>query len=92
MPLAVRIERIAQAVADQVNAQNGKNNEQAGIEPHPPRAALDKGLRAGEHVAPRSRRRLHAQSQEGNVRLDEDGPGQPQRGRDDNNSSVLGIR
>jgi len=85
-----RVEGIAQAVADQVDAQDRKDDEQAGKDPHPPRAALDEGLRAGEHIAPRCRRRLYAETQEGYVGFGKDRARQSKRRGDDDRAH--GVR
>ena len=80
MPRAVRVEGVPHPISHQVDAKDGKDDEKAGEDPHPPGASLDKGLGAGEHVTPRGGRRLDAQAEEGYVGLAQDGARKAQGG------------
>ena len=69
------IERIAQAVAQQIERQHGDQDREA-REGHDPPGAQHELARVGEHRAPFRRRRLRAEPEEAERRRVED------RGRD----------
>jgi len=73
-----RVERVAQAVAEQVEGQHGNHNRQAGIKDEVRRTENLVALRA-EHRAPFGRRRLGAQAEEGKRGGVEDGGGNAER-------------
>ena len=73
MPRTSGVEGVAQAVTEQVDAENDEDDKQAGEDPHPPGAADQEGLRLLHHVAPGRSRLLHAQAQEGNICLGQNG-------------------
>src|SRR6478609_5699501 len=86
-PLAVgdaRIEGIAQPVADEIDAEHGHGDHDAGRDPEPGHL-LEHGGRLGavDHVAPARRRRLHAEPEEGETGLGQDGGGDAEGGGDD---------
>lgn len=41
VPRAVRVESVSHPIPQQVDAKDGKDDEQAGEDPHPPGASLD---------------------------------------------------
>src|SRR5437868_3838901 len=59
-----RIERVAQAIAEQVEGKNGEKNCQSWPDCHP-RRIDQKALRGIKHAAPRGRGRLLAKAEEG---------------------------
>src|SRR5438445_12653948 len=67
-----RIERIANALAEQVVGEHGEEDGEARIDRQPPRE-LDDFLALVEDVAPRRVRRTHAEAEERQARLGEDG-------------------
>src|SRR5437867_5321908 len=69
-----RIERIANALAEQVVGEHGEEDGEARIDRQPPRE-LDDFLALVEDVAPRRVRRTHAEAEERQARLGEDGGG-----------------
>src|SRR5213594_1427703 len=69
-----RIERIANALAEQVVGEHGEEDGEAWIDRQPPRE-LDDFLALVEDVAPRRVRRTHAEAEERQARLGEDGGG-----------------
>ena len=86
---ASRVEGIAQAVAQQVDAQDDEDDEKTGEDPHPPGAADQEGLRLLHHIAPRGSRLLNAEAQEGNISLRENGACQTQCGGNDDGSKCV---
>src|SRR6516162_5254547 len=69
-----RIERVAQAVADQVEGKNGKKNCKPRPNRHPGR--IDEETLGGiEHAAPRRRGRLLTKAQKRQRRFGDDGGG-----------------
>ena len=73
--LATRVERVPDAVPEQVERQRGRQQEDAGKELEPP-GDLVEAERLGEHVPPTRRRRHHAEAEERQRRFEGD------RGRD----------
>src|SRR2546427_6777944 len=69
-----RIERVADALAEQVVREHGEEDGEARIDRQPPRE-LDDFLALVEDVAPRRVRRTHAEAEERQARLGEDGGG-----------------
>src|SRR5262245_41622132 len=65
-----RIQRIAKGVAQQVQAQHNERDRQ-GRTVDQPRAAREAGRRVAQHVAPRGKWRLNAQTQKREGGLDE---------------------
>src|SRR5262249_47303635 len=73
-----RIERVAQAVADQVEGKNSKKNCKPRPNRHPGR--IDEETLGGiEHAAPRRRGRLLAKAQKRQRRFGDDGGGDRER-------------
>src|SRR2546426_2890600 len=70
-----RIESVAEPVAEQVQAQPGDGEGQAGEEAHPESLA-DHVLAAGDHVAPGRHVRRHADAEEAEDGLGQDGVGE----------------
>jgi hypothetical protein len=84
-----RVEQIAQAIAQQVQAQHGQRNRHAG--PHGQQRGLEhEGLGVAEHAAPRGLRRLCAQAQVRQRRLGQDGNGKLHRGLHDQHRGDVG--
>src|SRR5712692_2405642 len=79
LDVEARVESIAEAVAEKIDAEDGDENGQAreGCEP-PGRREVDAAV--GQHSAPGRRGRLDAQGEEGQRGLDDDDPGHVQRG------------
>src|SRR2546428_11525568 len=69
-----RIERVADALAEQVVGEHGDEDGEARIDRQPPRE-LDDFLALVEDVAPRRVRRTHAEPEERQARRGEDGGG-----------------
>src|SRR3954465_5889705 len=67
----LRVEGVAQSVANEVEGEDGDQNHQAG-EGHYPPGAQDELAGVGQHSAPFRRRRLRAKSQEAERRRVED--------------------
>lgn len=68
----MRIEKVAQAVAQQVEGQRGEAQGQTGEGGRPP-GLLQVILRVGDHGAPLRRGRLHSQAQEAEAGGGQDG-------------------
>ena len=77
--LRLRVERVAQAVADEVDAEHREQDERARGSRAGARSTLVVALGVGEHVAPRRLRRLHAEAEEAQRRLGDDRAGDRQR-------------
>src|SRR6267378_520908 len=67
-----RIERVADPLAEQVVREHGQQDGKPRIDRQPPRE-LDDFLALVQDVAPRRVRRTHAEAEEGQARLGEDG-------------------
>ena len=84
MSRTARVKGIAQTITKQVDTQDDEHDEEAGENPHPPRATDEERLRLLHHVAPRGSGLLHAESKEGYIGFRENGARQTQRrGHDD---------
>ena len=74
----LRVERVAQAVAEQVEAEHGEGDR----EPRKhcePRRQIEPGLRVRQHPSPRDQRRLGAEAEIGERGFGEDGDGELDR-------------
>src|SRR6266481_2356751 len=87
--LEPRIESVAEAIAEQVEAEHGDENREPGEESQP-RVGLDEGDVGLEVPSPARRRRLSAQPEEGERRLHDDGGRDAERGRDDDRRQTVG--
>src|SRR6185436_7221575 len=65
------IERVAQPVAQQVDAQRGEGQRGAGESGQPPRD-VEEVPRLAQHAAPRRRGRLHSEAEKADGRLGHD--------------------
>ena len=74
-PLQLGVERVAQAVAHEVEGEHGDQDGEAREGHHPP-GAQDELARVGQHGAPFGRRRLGAEAEEAQGRGVEDGVGE----------------
>src|SRR5690606_10743415 len=74
LAVQVRVEGVADAVAEEVEGEHGDEDRRAGRDRHPP-GVLEKVLAEGEHLPPAWGRRLHAEAEEREGRLGEDGEG-----------------
>src|SRR6202034_3478550 len=72
--LQFRIERVAQAVAEKIEAEHAERDRDAGIE-RESRRVVENVLGVGEHLAPGCLRRLGAEAEVGERRLGQDGDG-----------------
>src|SRR5262252_9811206 len=79
-----RVEGVAQAVPEKVEARHGEGDRDPG-EDGDPRRRGEIALRVVEHVTPAGERRLDPVAEEADVGLEQDGPRHAQRGghRDD---------
>ena len=77
-----RAEQVAQAVAQQVDAQHQHEQRHARDHDHPG-AEEHVLLGLGDHQAPRRQRRRHAEAEEGERGLEQDGERDLERGHDD---------
>src|SRR5215813_11137319 len=79
-----RVEGVAQAVPEKVEARHGEGDRDPG-EDGDPRRRGEIALRVVEHVTPAGERRLDPVAEEADVRLEQDGPRHAERGghRDD---------
>src|SRR5690348_7946874 len=73
------VERVAEAVADEVDREHGEHQEDAGEGWPPPVAAAEGTLRVGKDIAPTGIGILHAGAQEVDGGFDDDEPGDAQR-------------
>src|SRR3546814_9915111 len=73
-----RVEGIAQTVAKEIEAEHDKEDRRAGPPGHPGRLG-EEVLRYVQHGAPARRRRLLAEAEEGERRLQDDGGGDGER-------------
>src|SRR5882672_932834 len=71
-PLELRVERVAEAVADEVDGEHRGQDGKAGEGDHPP-GAQDEFARIGERRAPFRSGRLRAEPEEAERRCAEDG-------------------
>src|SRR5215468_2246898 len=69
----LRIDDVAQAIAEQVEAEHRNHQREAGKERDPPFARHHEACALGDHDAPFGRRRPHAKADEGEARRIEDG-------------------
>src|SRR5690349_18670171 len=83
------VEGVAQAVAEEVEGQDGDEDGQAGRQ-HEPRVDLVPARGRAEHPAPRRRRRLDAHPEEGQGRLEEDVGRDQQRRVDEDRRDQVG--
>src|SRR5919199_1944412 len=81
---------LAQAVADQIEAQNRTDDHHSGKHGYPPLAGVDVLRALGDEDAPFRRRRVNAQSQETEPRRIQYRPAQAQCGLDDGRSQAVG--
>src|SRR5882724_1251744 len=82
LPPELRVPRVPQRITEEVEAQDGQADRQP-RENREPRGLLHEGAaRAAQHQAPRRGRRLGADPEEGERRLDQDRVAEPD-GRDD---------
>src|SRR5580765_3519435 len=80
----LRIPRVPKRITEEVEAQDGQADRQAGKDREPRRLLHERAPGAREHQTPRRRRRLSADPEEGERRLDQDRVAEPDR-RDDQN-------
>src|SRR2546425_6446524 len=78
----LRIPRVTKRITEEVEAQDGQADRQAGKDREPRRLLHERAPGARQHQAPRRRRRLRADAQERERRLDQDRVAEPDR-RDD---------
>src|SRR6266705_6221211 len=78
----LRIPRVTQRITEEVEAQDGQADRQAGEYREPGRLLHERPAGARQHQAPRRGRRLGPHAEEGQGRLDQDGVPEPDR-RDD---------
>src|SRR5712692_8228126 len=76
-----RVERVAESVADEVDAEHDQDDEQTGKEGQPPRLRV--GLSTGDEHTERRRRRLDPEAEERECRLDQNRLSDRQRAVDD---------
>src|SRR5690606_37024880 len=88
-PLQFRIERIAQAIADEVDGENRDEDAKAG-EGHDPWRLEDEFAGSGEHGAPFRRRGLCAHAEEAERCRVENGVGKAQRCLNDQRPKAIG--
>ena len=88
-PARLRVEGVAQAVAEQVERQHGDEDGQTRHD-HVRGVDLERLDRLGQHLAPGRRRRLHADPEEGERGLVQDVGGDGQRGVDEHRRSQVG--
>src|SRR3984893_7629206 len=77
-----RVERVAEPVAEEIDAEDGDENGQAREGREPPRRG-EVHATVGEHAAPGRGGRLDAQAQEGQRGLDDDDAGHVEGGHDE---------
>ncbi len=87
--LKFRIERVAQPIAKQIEAQHAERNRNARIEREPWRIVEDV-LGVGEHLAPRGLGRLRAEAEIGKRRLGQNGDGELNRRLNDQRRRNVG--
>src|SRR5579864_8552244 len=87
--LQARVEGVAGGVAEQVRGEHGDEDRHAGDD-HEVDRVEEVALRVAEHVAPAGSRRLDAQAEEVERRLDEDDLPDAQAGRDDHHRQHVG--
>src|SRR5437660_6735806 len=76
----LRIPRVPKRITEEVEAQHGQADGEAGEDREPRRLLHEGAAGAREHQAPRRRRRLRADAQERQGRLDQDRVAEPDRG------------
>src|SRR5207249_4840366 len=69
----LRIERVPERIAEQVEGEDRQADREAREEPHPRRRLREVHRRSAQHQPPRGRRFLHAEAEEGEGRLEQDG-------------------
>src|SRR5215218_7067819 len=84
-----RIERVAQPVADEVDAEDDQHDRQAGEGDEPPVLGRHV-LTVGDQLPERGRRRLNAEAEERECCLDENRQANDQRGVDDDRPDRIG--
>src|SRR5689334_906398 len=82
LSVGMRIERVAETVADDVERGDGEEDGQAGKEHQPP-GVFDVRFGGAEDRPPRRRRQRHAQAEEGERGLGEDGRSDAETGGDE---------
>src|SRR2546430_3928200 len=80
--LETRVECVPNGVAEDIRCEHRGEDGDAGPD-HQPERVEEVALRVGQHVAPARRRRLDAEAEEVESRLDQDDPPDVQAGRDD---------
>src|SRR5579864_3453382 len=75
------VERVAQAVAQEIDGEDGQHDGDAGEEGHPP-GVLEKLASLGQHVSPLRCGRADPQAEEAQRRPGDDRRGDPERGED----------
>src|SRR5690606_32565543 len=83
------IEDVAQAVSEEVHAQGGDEDHDAG-DGHQQRQGEDVGPPLAEHPAPRRNRRGHAQAEEAEERFADDGASELDAGDDEDRRCHVG--
>src|SRR2546428_2343574 len=82
LPPELRIPRVPQRITEEVKAQHGQADRQAREDREPRGLLHERAARAAEHQAPRRGRRLGADAEEGERRLDQNGVAEPDGGDD----------
>ena len=85
----LRVERVLQSVADEVEREHGQHEGRA-REDHVPPGSLEVGRGVGDHLAPARGRRLDADPEERQGGLEEDVLGQDERRVDDDRGHEVG--
>ncbi len=67
------VEPVAEAVAEEVEGEHGERDGEAGEQDHPGRRLVEIRARARQHQAPGRRRLSHAEPEERQARLEQDG-------------------
>src|SRR5690348_3139812 len=81
-PLQLRVPRVAQRISEEVEAEDGEADGQAGEDGEPGGLLHERASGAAQHEAPRGVGRLRAHAEEAQRGLDEDRVAEPDR-RDD---------
>src|SRR5207247_7934851 len=86
----LRIPRVPKRSTEEVEAQDRQADRQAGEDREPRRLLHEGAAGARQHQAPRRRRRLGADAEEGERRLDQDRVAEPDRGDDQDRRRHVG--
>src|SRR3954471_17620041 len=89
-PDGLGVEGVAQAVADEVHAHHGDEDGEAREVQEVRLRRADVALGVGQHAPPRRRRRLHAETEERQRGLRDDGGGDGERGVDQDGPDGVG--